>query len=279
MDKETLHQFLRKFFVSNGCQLLEENDGLLRFLLTPELDEELMNRPFYWRYKKRLGQEGEPMELTLLTDPNQTAEKAEHIHFGSPRLHKIFRLIRESAQVTRLYEKVDSASRTPLYPWLIRNMSVHFSGKRKRTETHSVGLQLLNGQLATDWMENFSQVEFKQQISDQCYCLSPIIRYQSGYQRISSYMQSYLHTIDDDWVKETADTLKQEEALLAHFFDQSNQEDLEEEVREERTALYQNELDALHKRLIPSIRMETINAGIFYLSEGTSRKLLHKKEA
>ncbi|MFP7171016.1 YqhG family protein [Terribacillus sp. 7520-G] len=279
MDRQTLHRFLRKFFVSNGCQLLEEKDGLLRFLLTPELDEELMNRPFYWRYKKRLGQEGEPMELTLLTDPNQSAEKAEHIHFGSPRLHKIFRLIRESAQVARLYEKVDSASRTPLYPWLIRNISVHFSGKRKRTETHSVGLQLLNGQLVTNWMENFSQVEFKQQISDQCYCLSPIIRYQSGYQRISSYMHTYLDALDDGWIKETADTLKQEEALLQHFFDQSNQGEMEEEMQEERAALYQNELDALHKRLIPSIRMETINAGIFYLSEETTQKLLQKKEA
>lgn len=279
MDRQTLHRFLRKFFVSNGCQLLEEKDGLLRFLLTPELDEELMNRPFYWRYKKRLGQEGEPMELTLLTDPNQSAEKAEHIHFGSPRLHKIFQLIRESAQVARLYEKVDSASRTPLYPWLIRNISVHFSGKRKRTETHSVGLQLLNGQLVTNWMENFSQVEFKQQISDQCYCLSPIIRYQSGYQRISSYMHTYLDALDDGWIKETADTLKQEEALLQHFFDQSNQGEMEEEMQEERAALYQNELDALHKRLIPSIRMETINAGIFYLSEETTQKLLQKKEA
>ncbi|AIF66784.1 YqhG family protein [Terribacillus saccharophilus] len=279
MDRHTLHQFLRKFFLSNGCQLLEEKEGLLRFLLTPELDEELMNRPFYWRYKKRLGQEGDPMELALLTDPNETAEKAEHIHFGSPRLHKIFRLIRNSAQVARLYEKVDTASRTPLYPWLIRNLSVHFSGERKRTETHSVGLQLLNGQLATDWMENFSQVEFKQQISDQCYCLSPIIRYQSGYQRISSYMHTYLDTIDDSWVKETAETLKKEEDLLAHFFDQSAQEELEPEIQEERAALYKNELDAVHKRLIPSIQMETINAGIFYLSEETARKLLHKKEA
>ncbi|MFP7493650.1 YqhG family protein [Terribacillus saccharophilus] len=279
MDRRTLHQFLRKFFLSSGCQLQEETDGMLRFLLTAELDEELMNRPFYWRYKKRLGQEGEPMELTLLTDPNITAEKAEHIHFGSPRLHKIFRLIRDSAQVARLYEKVDSAARTPLYPWLIRNMSVHFSGKRKRTETHSIGLQLLNGQLATDWMENFTHVEFKQQISDHCYCLSPIIRYQSGYQRISSYMQTYLDTIDDGWVRETTQTLQQEEALLAHFFDQSKQEEEEKDVLETRAALYQNELDAVHKRLSPSIQIETINAGIFYLSEETAQKLLNKKEA
>ncbi|SNZ10784.1 protein YqhG of unknown function [Terribacillus aidingensis] len=279
MDRHILHQFLRKFFISNGCQLLEENDGLLRIQLTPALDEELMNRPFYWRYKKKLGQEGEPMELTLLTDPEQTAEKAEHIHFGSPRLHQIFRLIRSSAQVARLYEKLDTNSRTALYPWLIRNMSVHFSGKRKRTETHSVGLQLLNGQFMTNAMENFTNLDFKQQISDHCYCLSPVIRYPSGYQRISSYMLAYLDTLDTGWVTETTSVLEQEKSLLAHFFDPNSQEEQDEELRQERAALYDNELAALNRRLTPSIHIETINAGIFYLSEKTSRQLLQKKEA
>ena len=42
-----LHGFLHDFFQMHDCDILESKDGLLSIKLTRELDEALMNRPFY----------------------------------------------------------------------------------------------------------------------------------------------------------------------------------------------------------------------------------------
>ena len=94
-----LNQFLQDYFVSHRCKILENNDGILKIQLTEEMDQALMNRPFYWHYIKKIGQQGEPMDLTLITNPNKKDVKGEWIHFGSPRLQQIITLLRTNESV------------------------------------------------------------------------------------------------------------------------------------------------------------------------------------
>ena len=84
-----LHGFLHDFFQMHDCDILESNDGLLSVQLTRELDEALMNRPFYWHYMDKMNQAGEPYSLHLDVNEKQQGENREWIHFGSPRLQQI----------------------------------------------------------------------------------------------------------------------------------------------------------------------------------------------
>src|SRR5690625_5833110 len=88
-----LHLFLHRFFELHECEVQESNDGLLSVQLTRELDEALMNRPFYWHYMDKLNQQGEPSTLQLDINKKQKDSKREWIHFGSHRWSKFFNLL------------------------------------------------------------------------------------------------------------------------------------------------------------------------------------------
>ena len=127
-----LHQFLVTFFQAHQCKLIVNQPGLLKIQLTKEMDKALMNRPFYWHYIERMGQEGEPMQLTLMTDTKQKHENAEWIHFGSPRLQQIMNYLKKTSKYTKLFQVVDTKVNTPLYPWLVINLKITYAGKQQK---------------------------------------------------------------------------------------------------------------------------------------------------
>lgn len=83
--------------------------------LTIEMDKRLMNRPFYWHYLEKTGGIPNPMQLSLITDPNHAEEEGELIHYGSPRLHQIFQTTKELGSYIRLFEdtKGSGTAHTP----------------------------------------------------------------------------------------------------------------------------------------------------------------------
>lgn len=108
-----LNAFLQDYFIANQCELIFNEDGVLTVQLTEEMDRALMNRPFYWHYVKNTGYAGEPMKLTLITNPDKREEKGEWIHFGSPRLQQILNQLKQNEKVTKLFQKVETTKNTP----------------------------------------------------------------------------------------------------------------------------------------------------------------------
>ncbi|SER16482.1 protein YqhG of unknown function [Gracilibacillus ureilyticus] len=265
MKIENLHQFLYQFFQSTGCQLSEPAENELLIQLTKDLDIALMNRPFYWHYMDKIGQQGNPMSLHLYTGESQNDPGKEWIHYGSPRLHQIFQYIQSHAKVTVLYEKLNSQEKTALYPWLVVNLKVEYIGKQKKEEIHSFGLQLINGTMISNMMTLLQDTDLGEIVSDYTYTITPLISPSSGFQRIFRYLEDGLAKMDQSWVTQAKKALDEELSLLEHFF--SDKESDEE--------LYQNEIMRLKERLEPKINMHIINAGLFYLSDQVMNKILH----
>lgn len=113
MQQHEIRRFVERYFAANGCTLLEANDDYMTVQLTPEMDKELMNRPFYWHYIERTGGVPQPMQLTLITRPSERTEKlkGDRLHFGAPRLHQLFRSAQNAAA-----SFVCTKSRTPRSP-------------------------------------------------------------------------------------------------------------------------------------------------------------------
>lgn len=258
MKITNLHSFLLTYFQANQCEILENQDGLLKVKLTENLDKILMNRPFYWHYMKSIGQKGEPMTLSLNTKPEQHQDQGEWVHFGSPRLHTIFKHLKDEHSFTRLFQKLKVTQHTPLYPWLLINVKISYQGKQKKEEVYSLGLQLINGVMKVGMMEVLESLELSPVISDYCYPLSPIITLKSGYRRIESVLDAYIESQHHQWATDALAALEEEQQLLKYFYqdrDQAEQEPFEKEMK------------ALSERYTPRIFFEVINGGLIYLTD------------
>lgn len=252
-----LNSFLEDYFTAHHCEVISNNNGVLKVQLNEKMDRALMNRPFYWHYIKQMGREGDPMQLSFITNPDAQEEKGERIHFGSPRLQQILRHLRENERFTRLFQVIDTDQNTALHPWLVVNIKISYIGKHKKDEVFSIGLNLLNGMMKTEMMELLKERELQMQISDFCYTITPIIKPQSGYKRIISVIEQYIHDLDHQWAKESLEELQNEIDLLKHFYEGDQDDDLDQ---------MEKELKDLKERYQPKIQLTVINGGLFYLN-------------
>ncbi|MFD2658360.1 YqhG family protein [Gracilibacillus thailandensis] len=259
-----LHDFLHQYFTLHDCDVITENNTEMTIKLTRELDQVLMNRPFYWHYMDKIGRIGEPMSLYLDTSTKKKDNKKEWIHFGSPRLQQIFHHIKQNARFTILYEETSGDIKTPLHPWLVTNIMVHYRGKQKKESIHSIGLQLINGMMKANMMKHLDTFTMDLRMSDYSFTISPIIKPASGFNRIFHYLEHSLLEEDMQWVEESKKALREEIQLLDYFFHQ----------QEENKEILEKEKERLTERLEPRIEIEIINAGLFYLTEKSSQAII-----
>ncbi|MDZ5471025.1 YqhG family protein (plasmid) [Bacillus sp. 31A1R] len=261
MQQPEIHKFLERYFVANGCEIVENHKGYMTVQLTIELDKELMNRPFYWHYLEKTGGIPNPMRLTFITDKDAAPEhiKGELIHFGSPRLHQIFQSTKNLAGYIRLYEnhELQSGQHVPLRPWLGINLKISYQCDRKRDVFRSIGLQLINGQMIENFHDELLKLKLTPKIPDYSFTLSPLIMPKSGIFRIENQLRREIELEDQSWAEAARDRWQKDLNLLEHFY-----EDIEE-----KGDSYFNERQALQDQYEPKINISIINGGLFYLTD------------
>lgn len=250
-----INTFLRDYFQLNECPILQEQNGVLTVQLTEKMDKRLMNRPFYWQYVKSIGKHGEPMKLTLITNPVNRHSKGEWVHFGSPRYVQILNHLKEEHRFTKLYQRdFVQEEKTELHPWLILNQKISYIGRQKRDELFSLGLNLINGQMKTNMMTFLDALTLQPSIPDFSYTISPLIKLKSGYLRVQSVLYDYVTQQKHPWAVEARAKMEEDVDLAKHFFhDEADHAQLDKEISE------------IRNRYEPRICIQTINGGLFYL--------------
>lgn len=255
MKITNIHSFLIDFFTTHDCQIINNNDGVITLQLTEEMDKALMNRPFYWHYIKSTGNMGEPMKLTLISNPAKRAEKGEWIHFGSPRLQQIFNYLKISENNIKLFQDVDTKVNTALYPWLVTNFEINYNGKHNKNELFSIGLNLISGKVNSNMMDLLNKIPLRTITPDYCYSISPLIKLNSGFKRIERILDDYIERQTHEWASESIKKLNDEIKLVEHFY-----EDVDDSMQLE------NEVSDLTNRYTPKISYNVINGGLVYLT-------------
>lgn len=250
-----LNTFLESYFIAHDCQIIDKMDGLLTVKLTEEMDKALMNRPFYWHYIKGTGNKGEPSQLTLITNPNKRDEQGEWIHFGSSRLQQIINHLKDNERYVQLFHIVKTTNHVALHPWLITNIKVSYLGKHKKDEVFSIGLNLITGIMKVNMMQLLRNIPLHVTMSNYCYTLSPLIKIQSGFDRIKKVIDNYLMKQQHEWANDSIEILKDEVHLVQQFYN------LNEDGKQ-----LQREIDEINERYAPRIIYEVINGGIIYLT-------------
>ncbi|MBU8879362.1 YqhG family protein [Bacillus sp. FJAT-29790] len=261
MQQQEIHKFLEQYFQANSCNVTKSGPGFMTVQLTIELDKELMNRPFYWHYLEKTGGTPNPMQLTMITNPQLVPEniKGETIHFGSPRLHQIFESTKNLAGYIRLYEKHKQTPgvQMPLRPWLGINVRISYQCDRKRDVFKSIGLQLINGQMVEGFHNKLLDLELTPKIPDYSFTLSPLIMPKSGISRVEKFLKSEIDLEDHTWAEEAKKRWQKDLNLLEHFYEET----------EEKDESYEIEKMALKEQYEPKITISIINGGLFYLTD------------
>lgn len=249
--------FLEDFFTAHDCQVNKENK-YLTVQLTKEMDQAIMNRPFYWHFMKQTKQEGVPYTLYLTTDSSNQKDGYEIVHFGSPRLQQIFNYLQQNYQYTRLYQKVHVNQSTPLYPWLVVNLQVDYMGQFLKSHIYSIGLNLMNGHMMTDMMNTLGHLELDEEIPHYCYGISPLIKETSGLKRIEDTIMRFIKNEEHSWAEASIYEMKKEVSQLKSFF---------HEIEDGDQEFLKQEILAIQERFEPHIRLKYINVGLIYLKK------------
>ncbi|MFC7394258.1 YqhG family protein [Scopulibacillus cellulosilyticus] len=261
MQQAAIHNFLEHFFIANECEFLENKDGLLKVKLTVALDKLLMNRSFYWHYIEKIGGVPETTTLTLKTAPSEEKD-GELIHFGSPRLHQIFRAAKQLAPYIRLYQETGSEGNfTPLVPWLGINFKISYQCDLKKDDLLSLGLHLMNGTIATHFHEQLLQMPLTPKIPDYCYTLTPMIKPISGLKRLEHFIEQKIQNDDHQWADNARIRWQKDQSLLDQFY--------EDQTNEEAPDTYVKEKEALKEQYEPKVNVQIINGGLFYLDKSS----------
>jgi hypothetical protein len=259
MQQHEIHQFLERYFRANECDILEADDGYIKVQLSIEMDKELMNRPFYWHYIERTGGTPAPMQLTLITKQTEKTNslEGERLHFGSPRLHQIFRSAQKRGGFIRLYEEAASCqqSHIPLHPWLGLNVKISYQCDRKKDQILSLGLHLISGTIIEQFHDRLQKLKLTPKIPDYCFTISPLIKPKSGIGRLEQYIRRRIFQDDHTWAEKAKERWAEDLALLDHFY----------EGMEEKPECYHIEKEALEEQYKPRIIVSVINGGLFYL--------------
>ncbi|WP_079708518.1 YqhG family protein [Paraliobacillus ryukyuensis] len=265
MGIENLHKFLYTFFSENNSQITNQSKSTLDIQLSPELDEQLMNRPFYWQYVKKMGLQGEATSLHLTVDPNEDS-KYEFIHFGSPRLQKIMEILADKGKYAKLYQSVDTNQHIPLVPWFVLNVKISYIGTVKKEILKSIGINMINGAMVNQMIDHCRNINWDIKISDFCYTLTPLIHVKHSYQRIIQLMKEHLQQESHQWAVDAWNKMNEEKTLLQEFY--------QTEVNDYQNH-YQQELASIEALYQPKIELSVVNGGLFFITQPTTFQILN----
>lgn len=74
----------------------------------------------------------------------------------------------------------------------------------KKDILHSIGIHLISGTMIANFHDTLAEIKLTPKIPDFCFTLSPIIKPQSGLQRIEDALKSIIAEDDHTWAKEAS---------------------------------------------------------------------------
>jgi Bacterial protein YqhG of unknown function. len=256
--------FVRRYIAAMGGEILEDTPSYVRVRLTPDMDKDLMNRPFYWSYVEQFGLEPVPAVLTLVFDPDRPPPdgRGEPITFGSMRLAQLFRSAQKRGRFVRLYEvPATSPASEPavrLVPWLAINYRISFRCDRKKERLLPVGVNLETGQVAQGFYPRIAARPFTPVMPPHTVVAPWSLTLEAAVDRAEAAVTATVAAEDNHWARDALARLAEEQALLRAYYG--------ENPPEERRNELEQRLDELQALFTPRIEVDVVNAGLFYLS-------------
>ncbi|SES26181.1 YqhG family protein [Psychrobacillus sp. OK032] len=259
MYPQQVHDYLQKFFKENNCEIVDGNEHYMTVQLTVDIDKKIMNRPFHWQYIENTNGVPDPAQITLITDQTKISRdiKGEVVHFGSPRLSQLFQTTNQLGAYVQMYEKVlnNLETRPILTPWLGVNYKISYYCDRTKEMLHSLGINLMTGEVINGFQESLATKELDVQKSERAFLLPYIIKPLRALDRLDAVVENLIQQDDHTWAEEAKGRWQKDQAILEHFY----------AGVENKPECYDMEKKALEEQYEARIKIDIINGGLFYM--------------
>ncbi|KIL44382.1 YqhG family protein [Jeotgalibacillus soli] len=253
MENQHHWELVHRFLTIKRAEVIKgESHSHIR--LTEELDRQFMNRPFYWHYRDAMNQPGEPMSITLVTQPTENTQNPTVI---ASMLDNTFRQLVEAAHMEagffKAFEHVSEQSskslNTPLYPWLMIQGVLTIDPPGASLNWCATAISLTTGAMRHDGENLLENLILKPQLPDFHFTVAPVIENDRAIEKILQQFEVQGNKLFTEEINQAKARYKQ----------------LSDTIETVENPVWKQELKEYASSLKPKIRLDNPIGGLLYL--------------
>lgn len=291
-SKQSRFEFCQQYFNSVGAELQYHDDDYLEYKLPQDVDKEMTERPYYWIWVEKTGQEPKPSIMRLafsdvaearenkrirdaaieeagpyLTDLQKqyfVAPKSEFVTLGSFRLDKIYASLDNRGKFASVMP-ANAYANTPLVPWLVVNLRVSYCSDITEQQLLSYGICLQNGQRIQNFYDMIRNIAMKP-MNPSVVASRMKLDIREAIAELKSNLEMQMNGQPHRWALDAKNRLKRDIEQLNTYYDSLKPqlaEDQVDAVELERT----RKLQDLMNRSTPRVEIETLQVALVGLIE------------
>ncbi|WNR43062.1 YqhG family protein [Paenibacillus roseipurpureus] len=194
----------------------------------------------------------------------------DEVTFGSQRLDQIFRIVRERGRFVHLFEEPFRMGATYhaslVYDtWFCVNYKVELACDRKRSEIHSLAIQLNSGEIREHFHKGMLTKSLSPQLPANSHILPDTISIPKAINALEMTLERKISTYDHRWADDANAGHRTEIDRVENYYnglllaaDPAQRDEIETQCR--------NRLQEIDWQYKPRIAVSVINGGLFHLN-------------
>jgi Bacterial protein YqhG of unknown function len=196
----------------------------------------------------------------------------DEVTFGSRRLEQLFNIVGTKGRFVQLFEvpfilQPSPSMRRVYETWLNINYKVELTCDMKRSEIHSIAIQLNNGEIRENFHKQLLTKNLTPSLPANVFILPQSLTLPKAVNALELVLERTISRYDHKWADQ-ANERHQDEVLRIDSYYRSLIEGAELEQRPEIEAQYLNRRAEIDWQYKPRILISVINCGLFHLNSG-----------
>jgi hypothetical protein len=196
----------------------------------------------------------------------------DEVTFGSRRLEQLFNIVGAKGKFVQLFEvpftlQHTNSMKRVYETWLNINYKVELACDMKRSEIHSIAIQLNNGEIRDNFHKQLLTKNLTPSLPGNAFLLPHAISLPKAVNALELVLERTITSYDHKWADEASER-HLDEVLRIDSYYRSLIEAAEMEQRQDIEAQYLNRREEIDWQYMPRILVSVINCGLFHLNSG-----------
>lgn len=196
----------------------------------------------------------------------------DELTYGSRRLEQIFAAVRSKGRFVRLFEQYvpdtpKQAATIPYDTWFCVNYKVELACDMKRSEMHSLGIQMQTGEIVERFQDRLTGKKLTPRLPSHVYVTPDRITLPRAVLFLEEHLEKKLAAYDHRWAQEAQLRLKDELHRVRDYYE-SLLQSAEPDKTPEIEGQYTSRVQEVEWQYRPRIQISAINCGLFHFPAG-----------
>ncbi len=292
-DDDSRLKFCDDFFEAVDAKVVYQSDDYREYELPRDVDKELTDRPYYWMWVEKTGQQVLPTILRLAFSSEAVEREnqrlraaaikeamergaselelrflrppmAEYVALGSFRLQKICESVERRGKFAAVGISSDHAQ-DRMVPWLMVNFLISSRCDLVSEEFLSLAVCLINGQVVQDFYRKIEHLPVSRMSAETCLKHAKLTL-NGGFDCLYKHVERDLAQRPTDWALSAKQRMMSEVKQLNTYYD-SIMPSLKEEERAVANREKVRKIEELTSRVSPRIEVAMTQAALIGLPE------------